>query len=55
MWGRKVLGKISDIDPNKRVDLIDIFRPSKEAPNIVKDTIKYLKPSGVKLSGCKLE
>ncbi len=48
LWGEKVLGKISDIDPNKRVDLIDIFRPSKEAPNIVKDTIKYLKPSGCK-------
>ena len=48
LWGEKVLGKISDIDPNKRVDLIDIFRPSKEAPNIVQDTIKYLKPSGCK-------
>ena len=48
LWGEKVLGKISDIDHNKRVDLIDIFRPSKEAPNIVQDTIKYLKPSGCK-------
>ena len=48
LWGEKVLGKISDIDPNKRVDLIDIFRPSKEAPNIVQDTIRYLKPSGCK-------
>ena len=48
LWGEKVLGKISDIEPDKRVDLIDIFRPSKEAPNIVKDTIKYLKPSGCK-------
>ncbi len=48
LWGEKVLGKISDIDPNKRVDLVDIFRPSKEAPNIVQDTIKYLKPSGCK-------
>ena len=48
LWGEKVLGKISDIDPNKRVDLIDIFRPSKEAPNIVKETIKYLKPLGCK-------
>ena len=48
LWGEKVLGKISDIDPNKRVDLIDIFRPSNEAPNIVQDTIKYLKPSGCK-------
>ena len=48
LWGEKVLGKISDIDTNKRVDLIDIFRPSKEAPNIVQDTIKYLKPSGCK-------
>ena len=43
LWGEKVLGKISDIDHNKRVDLIDIFRPSKEVPNIVEDTIKYLK------------
>ena len=48
LWGEKVLGKISDIDPDKRVDLIDIFRPSKEVPNIVKDTIKYLKPLGCK-------
>ena len=48
LWGEKVLGKISDIDPNKRVDLIDIFRPSKEVPNIVQDNIKYLKPSGCK-------
>ena len=48
LWGEKVLGKISDIDPNKRVDLIDIFRPSKEVPNIVEDTIRYLKPLGCK-------
>ncbi len=48
LWGEKVLGKISDIDPNKRVDLIDIFRPSKEVPNIVDDTLKYLKPLGCK-------
>ena len=48
LWGEKVLGKISDIDPNKRVDLIDIFRPSKEVPNIVDDTIRYLKPLGCK-------
>ena len=27
LWGEKVLGKISDIQPDKRVDLIDIFRP----------------------------
>ena len=32
LWGEKVLGKISDIQPDKRVDLIDIFRPSKEVP-----------------------
>ena len=44
----KVLGKISDIQPDKRVDLIDIFRPSKEVPSIVDDTIKYLKPLGCK-------
>ena len=48
LWGETVLGKISDIDPDKRVDLIDIFRPSKEVPNIVEDTIKYLKPLGCK-------
>ena len=42
LWGEKVLGKISDIEPDKRVDLIDIFRPSKEVPDIVDDTIKYL-------------
>ena len=48
LWGEKVLGKISDIDPDKRVDLIDIFRPSNEVPNIVDDTIKYLKPLGCK-------
>ena len=48
LWGEKVLGKISDIDPNKRVDLIDIFRPSKEVPNIVDETIRYLKPLGCK-------
>ena len=34
LWGEKVLGKFSDIEPDKRVDLID--------------TIKYLKPSGCK-------
>ena len=38
----------ADIDPDKRVDLIDIFRPSKEVPHIVDDTIKYLKPLGCK-------
>ena len=48
LWGEKVLGKISDIDPDKRVDLIDIFRPSKEVPKIVDDTIRYLKPLGCK-------
>ena len=48
LWGEKVLGKISDIDPDKRIDLIDIFRPSKEVPYIVDDTIKYLKPLGCK-------
>ena len=48
LWGEKVLGKISDIEPDKRVDLIDIFRPSKEVPDIVDDTIKYLKPLGCK-------
>ena len=48
LWGEKVLGKISDIDPDKRVDLIDIFRPSKEVLHIVDDTIKYLKPLGCK-------
>ena len=48
LWGEKVLGKISDIQPDKRVDLIDIFRPSKEVPYIVHDTIKYLKPLGCK-------
>ena len=48
LWGEKVLGKISDIAPDKRVDLIDIFRPSKEVPDIVDDTIKYLKPLGCK-------
>ena len=48
LWGEKVLGKISDIEPDKRVDLIDIFRPSKEVPCIVDDTIKYLKPLGCK-------
>ena len=48
LWGEKVLGKISDIDPDKRVYLIDIFRPSNEVLNIVDDTIKYLKPLGCK-------
>jgi len=48
LWGEKVLGKLSDIDPSKKVDLIDIFRPSEEVPNIVEDTIKYLKPLGCK-------
>ena len=46
LWGEKVLGKISDIQPIKRIDLIDIFRPSNEVPNIVDDAIKYLKPLG---------
>ena len=48
LWGEKVLREISDIDPDKRVDLIDIFRPSEEVPHIVEDTIKYLKPLGCK-------
>ena len=48
LWGEKVLGKISDIGPDKRVDIIDIFRPPKEVPYIVEDTIKYLKPLGCK-------
>ena len=48
LWGEKVLGQISDIAPDKRVDLIDIFRPSKEVPKIVDDTIRYLKPLGCK-------
>ena len=48
LWGEKVLGKISDVGPDKRVDIIDIFRPSKEVPYIVEDTIKYLKPLGCK-------
>ena len=40
LWGEKVLGKISDIDPNKRVDLVDIFRPSKETPGFAKEAVK---------------
>ena len=48
LWGEKVLGKISDVSLERRIDLIDIFRPSKEVSDIVDDTIRYLKPLGCK-------
>ena len=36
--GEKVLGDISDIETN--VDIVDVFRPSNEAPEIAEKTIK---------------
>ena len=36
--GEEVYGKITDI--NKNVDIVDVFRPSKEAYEIAKDAVK---------------
>jgi len=36
--GEEVYGKITDI--NKTVDIVDVFRPSKEAYGIAKDAVK---------------
>ena len=36
--GEEVYGKITDI--NKTVDIVDVFRPSKEAYEIAKDAVK---------------
>ena len=36
--GEKVFEKITDI--KEQVDIVDVFRPSKEALDIAKDTIK---------------
>ena len=36
--GEKVYAKITDI--NKNVDIVDVFRPSKEAYGIAKDAVK---------------
>ena len=36
--GEKVLGDISDIETN--VDIVDVFRPSNEAPEIAEKTVK---------------
>tara|TARA_B100000676_G_scaffold103548_1_gene103373 strand:+ start:400 stop:801 length:402 start_codon:yes stop_codon:yes gene_type:complete len=35
--GEKVFGKITDI--SETVDIVDVFRPSKEAVDIAKDTV----------------
>ena len=46
LWGEPVLGKLSDITAGTRVDMVDIFRPSKEVPQIVNDVIDNLVPLG---------
>ncbi len=48
LWGETVLGKISEIDPDSRIDMVDIFRPSDELPVIVSDVIENLVPLGCK-------
>ena len=48
LWGEKVLSKLSDINPEIRVDMVDIFRPSAEVPTIVTEVLNYLPPLGCK-------
>ena len=36
--GETVLGSLDDIE--EEIDILDVFRPSKEAPNIAKEAIK---------------
>ena len=48
LWGETVLGKLSEIDPKSHIDMVDIFRPSKEVPLIVSDVIENLVPLGCK-------
>ena len=48
LWGEKVLSKLSDINPEIRVDMVDIFRPSAEVPTIVTEVLNYLTPLGCK-------
>ena len=48
LWGENFLNCIKDIDRQTKVDMVDIFRPSKEVYPIVKESIKYLKPLGCK-------
>ena len=38
LLGEKVFGKISEIDDN--VEIVDVFRPSDEAVQIAKETVK---------------
>jgi predicted CoA-binding protein len=37
-WVKKVYAKITDI--NQSVDIVDVFRPSKEVYEIAKDAVK---------------
>ena len=48
LWGEQVLGRISDINPEIRVDMVDIFRPSTEVPSIVEEVLNQLTPLGCK-------
>ena len=48
LWGEEVLRKVSDINPEIRVEMVDIFRPSAEVPTIVTEVLKNLTPLGCK-------
>ena len=55
LWGEKVLRELSDINPEIRVDMVDIFRPSTEVPAIVAEVLtncflKYTFVSSTSLS-----
>jgi len=43
LFGEKVLSSISEIDPEIKVDMLDIFRKSEAVLPIVEDALKHLR------------
>ena len=43
LFGERILGSISEIDSEVKVDMLDIFRKSEAVLPIVEDALKHLK------------
>ncbi len=44
--GRKVYPSIADIPPEVRIDLVEVFRPSEQTPEIVRQVVERKKKVG---------
>ena len=43
LFGERILGSISEIDSEVKVDMLDIFRKSEAVLPIVEEALKHLK------------